>query len=61
MVTLSLLLLIYIELNNCKDVCNGVNYILYQAVLGSVPRTIEDPVNTNSSNIDGLLNILVII
>lgn len=37
----------------------GVDYVLHQAALGSVPRSIEDPLNTNQSNIDGFLNILV--
>ena len=39
---------------------NGtVNYVLHQAALGSVPRSIEDPITTNQSNIDGFLNMLV--
>jgi UDP-N-acetylglucosamine 4-epimerase len=38
---------------------NSVDYILHQAALGSVPRSIEDPVTTNSTNIDGFLNMLV--
>jgi UDP-N-acetylglucosamine 4-epimerase len=37
----------------------AVQYVLHQAALGSVPRSIEDPINTNASNIDGFLNILV--
>jgi UDP-N-acetylglucosamine 4-epimerase len=36
-----------------------VNYVLHQAALGSVPRSLEDPVATNQNNIDGFLNILV--
>jgi UDP-N-acetylglucosamine 4-epimerase len=36
-----------------------VDYVLHQAALGSVPRSIEDPINTNRTNIDGFLNILV--
>ena len=47
------------ELNDCKQACNGVDYVLHQAALGSVPRSIEDPINTNKSNIDGFLNMLV--
>ena len=47
------------ELSNCKDACNGVDYVLHQAALGSVPRSIEDPINTNRANIDGFLNMLV--
>ena len=47
------------DLNNCKQACNGVDYVLHQAALGSVPRSIEDPINTNRANIDGFLNMLV--
>lgn len=36
-----------------------VDYVLHQAALGSVPRSIEDPVTTNQANIDGFLNMLV--
>lgn len=37
----------------------AVDYVLHQAALGSVPRSLEDPITTNQSNIDGFLNILV--
>ena len=37
----------------------GVDYVLHQAALGSVPRSIEDPITTNQNNIDGFLNMLV--
>ena len=47
------------ELEDCKQACSGVNYVLHQAALGSVPRSIEDPINTNRANIDGFLNMLV--
>ena len=47
------------ELSDCKDACNGVDYVLHQAALGSVPRSIEDPINTNRANINGFLNMLV--
>ncbi|SMM98267.1 UDP-glucose 4-epimerase [uncultured Candidatus Thioglobus sp.] len=47
------------ELDDCKQACNAVNYVLHQAALGSVPRSIEDPINTNKANIDGFLNMLV--
>lgn len=36
-----------------------VDYVLHQAALGSVPRSLEDPITTNASNIDGFLNMLV--
>jgi UDP-N-acetylglucosamine/UDP-N-acetylgalactosamine 4-epimerase len=47
------------DLNDCNDACNGVDYVLHQAALGSVPRSIENPIKTNRANIDGFLNILV--
>jgi len=47
------------ELSDCKEACSGVDYVLHQAALGSVPRSIEDPINTNRANIDGFLNMLV--
>lgn len=47
------------EINDCKRACKGVDYVLHQAALGSVPRSIEDPINTNKANIDGFLNMLV--
>jgi len=47
------------DLNDCHQACNGVDYILHQAALGSVPRSIEDPIKTNRANIDGFLNMLV--
>jgi len=47
------------ELENCQKACEGVDYVLHQAALGSVPRSIEDPIRTNKANIDGFLNMLV--
>jgi UDP-N-acetylglucosamine/UDP-N-acetylgalactosamine 4-epimerase len=47
------------DLSACHDACSGVHYVLHQAALGSVPRSIEDPINTNVNNIDGFLNMLV--
>lgn len=43
----------------CRAACAGVDYVLHQAALGSVPRSLEDPLTTNSANIDGFLNMLV--
>jgi len=43
----------------CHKACEGVDYVLHQAALGSVPRSIEDPITTNQANIDGFLNMLV--
>jgi UDP-N-acetylglucosamine/UDP-N-acetylgalactosamine 4-epimerase len=47
------------NLEDCQQACKGVDYVLHQAALGSVPRSIEDPINTNSANITGYLNMLV--
>lgn len=47
------------NLKDCEQACKGVDYVLHQAALGSVPRSIEDPINTNKANIDGYLNMLV--
>lgn len=47
------------NLEVCHRVCAGVDYVLHQAALGSVPRSINDPITTNSTNIDGFLNMLV--
>lgn len=43
----------------CRSACDGVDYVLHQAALGSVPRSIEDPLTTNENNISGFLNMLV--
>jgi len=42
----------------CKEITKGVDIILHQAALGSVPRSIDDPVTSNASNASGFLNIL---
>jgi len=47
------------DLDACRKVVAGVDYVLHQAALGSVPRSIEDPVTTNRSNIDGFLYMLM--
>jgi UDP-N-acetylglucosamine/UDP-N-acetylgalactosamine 4-epimerase len=47
------------ELSDCKQACDDADYVLHQAALGSVPRSIEDPISTNRANIDGFLNMLV--
>lgn len=46
-------------MEECRDACAGVQVVLHQAALGSVPRSLEDPVTTNVTNIDGFLNMLV--
>ena len=44
---------------DCQKACAGVDYVLHQAALGSVPRSIADPITTNAANITGFLNMLV--
>jgi UDP-N-acetylglucosamine 4-epimerase len=47
------------NLENCQKACANVDYVLHQAALGSVPRSIADPITTNAANITGFLNMLV--
>ncbi len=47
------------DLATCRKACEGIDHVLHQAALGSVPRSIEDPVFTNANNISGFLNMLV--
>lgn len=46
-------------LDDCKAACKGVEYVLHEAALGSVPRSVADPLLTNSVNVTGFLNMLV--
>lgn len=43
---------------DCQKACASVDYVLHQAALGSVPRSIADPITTNAANITGFLNML---
>jgi UDP-N-acetylglucosamine/UDP-N-acetylgalactosamine 4-epimerase len=43
----------------CRGACEGMDYVLHQAALGSVPRSLKDPITTNASNVTGFLQILV--
>lgn len=43
----------------CRAACEGVDYVLHQAALGSVPRSIEDPVGSHEANVDGFLKMLL--
>ena len=45
--------------DDCRQASKDVDYILHQAALGSVPRSIADPITTNANNIGGFLNMLV--
>lgn len=47
------------DLNICNEIVKDVDYISHQAALGSVPRSIKDPILTNQVNVDGFLNILI--
>jgi UDP-N-acetylglucosamine 4-epimerase len=47
------------QLSDCVAACNDVDHVLHQAALGSVPRSLSDPIATNESNITGFLNMLV--
>lgn len=47
------------QLDDCRRACEGVDYVLHQAALGSVPRSLDDPITSNATNIDGFLNMLV--
>ena len=47
------------NLEDCQKACVDVDYILHQAALGSVPRSINDPITSNDVNVSGFLNMLV--
>lgn len=47
------------NLEDCQKATNGVDYVLHQAALGSVPRSIDDPITTNDVNVSGFLNMLI--
>lgn len=47
------------ELDDCLNATKNVDYVLHQAALGSVPRSIKDPISTNDVNISGFLNMIV--
>lgn len=47
------------DLETCKKAVKGVDYVLHQAALGSVPRSISDPITSNEVNVSGFLNMLV--
>jgi UDP-N-acetylglucosamine 4-epimerase len=47
------------NLADCQKAVSGVDYVLHQAALGSVPRSVADPITTNATNISGFLNMLI--
>ncbi|MCH4823785.1 SDR family oxidoreductase [Gramella lutea] len=47
------------DLETCRKAANGIDYILHEAALGSVPRSLKDPITSNEVNVSGFLNMLV--
>ena len=47
------------DLDTCRKACEGMEVVLHEAALGSVPRSINDPITTNAVNIGGFLNMIV--
>jgi UDP-N-acetylglucosamine 4-epimerase len=47
------------NLNDCRTACKNADFILHQAALGSVPRSIDDPILANENNVTGFLNMLI--
>ncbi len=47
------------DLDTCHKACSGVDFVLHQAALGSVPRSLNNPIATNEANVSGFLNMLV--
>jgi UDP-N-acetylglucosamine 4-epimerase len=47
------------DLKTCRDACEGADFVLHHAALGSVPWSIDDPLKTNAVNVDGFVNMLV--
>lgn len=47
------------DLDTCQTMCKGIDYVLHQGALGSVPRSIANPIASTESNVNGILNMLV--
>lgn len=47
------------DIEDCQRACEGIDYVLHQAALGSVPRSIDDPKTTNDVNVSGTLNMMI--
>ncbi|QBA63898.1 SDR family oxidoreductase [Muriicola soli] len=47
------------DLKTCQQLCTGQDFVLHQAALGSVPRSLNDPITSNEVNVNGFLNMLV--
>lgn len=48
-----------LDFDSLKEACHGVDYILHEAAIPSVPRSVADPISSNRANVDGTLNLLV--
>ena len=48
-----------VDIDACQEAFKGIDYLFHQAALGSVPRSVKDPISTNKVNVDGFLNVLV--
>src|SRR5258708_30450792 len=48
-----------LNLDAMKSACEGVDYVLHQAAIPSVPKSVIDPIGSNRANIDGTVNVLV--
>jgi len=46
------------DIDTCRKACEGIDYVSHQAALGSVPRSIKEPYNTNDTNVGGFVNML---
>ena len=46
------------DLSLCKSICENIDFISHQAALGSVPRSIKDPITSNDVNVQGFLNVI---
>jgi UDP-N-acetylglucosamine 4-epimerase len=47
------------DVETCRNACREIDVVFHEAALGSVPRSIKDPISTNGANVDGFLNMLV--
>jgi UDP-glucose 4-epimerase len=48
-----------LDLNAMRDACNGADFVLHQAALPSVPKSVLDPLGSNRTNVDGTVNVLI--
>lgn len=47
------------DMDTCREACKDINFVYHEAALGSVPRSLKDPVTSNEVNVSGFLNMLV--